>query len=58
MEYIDNIKKCESLDVLFSLWKSKDSKDGLDHKDCAFISDGIVDPATWNSGTKKIVLLN
>lgn len=56
MDYIGDIKRCVSLEGLFSIWKSKDPEYGADHKNLVFISDGIVDPATWNSGTKKKIL--
>lgn len=56
MDYIDEIRQSTSLDKLFSLWKSKEPKDGINHQKNAFISDGIVDPVTWSDQSQKTIL--
>ncbi len=68
MCYEENIRKCQTLDELFQLWKNKEKRevhisDGktesmitIDHKNDGFISDGIVNSSIWNDSNHKKIL--
>ena len=56
MDYNEDIRNCTSLDELFKEWLEKPSSGSINHKVNCFIADGIVDPITWNSSSKKRIL--
>ncbi len=50
------MSKSEELNILFEIWKNKDIKGEINHKD-KFIQDGIVDEKKWLECEKKILFI-
>ena len=63
MCYEESLRKCQKLDELFQLWKSKEKGEipisagktiQIDHKQDGFITDGIVNQEIWGwQGTQE-----
>lgn len=65
MCYEESLRKCQNLDELFQLWKSKEKGEipisagktiQIDHKQDGFITDGIVNQEIWDGKEHKKIL--
>lgn len=48
MDYYEKIAACQTEEELFERWKNKEPEEIVNHRDNAFVYDGIVDPNEWN----------
>ena len=68
MDYYDNVRRCQTLDELFQIWRNKEKGEvhisaekmestmTIDHKNDGFVADGIINPKIWHDDNHKKIL--